>query len=356
MYTDLLLLLDRSSQCEELFPKNLNKTKKIYHDLVRFCHPDQSSGCDYHRFIRLNQLYQEAVTKLKNDCWGSKGMINLTFGGRSETIGYLAEKAFELGTTYLTHNNVFYLIDEGYTNYVRQFEKMCGSLQYASAAMAREFACHLPHDVKTRRTDDRRTLITMAKRADEIALDDLLSYCGGSLADEHAAWIISRLSSLGCLLSYNKLVHNSICLKNCFISPKDHQLSLYGGWWYACGLGRPMAGVCQEVYDIMPLKAKSGHIGVFATDLESIKQIGRQLINPHTPGKPPVRNWLDQGAGDSAFAEFELWNQAIIDSWGRRNFVKLSVTADDVYQVPKPHRSSAIGGKEVNNGKRKLEL
>ena len=65
----------------------------------------------------------------------------------------------------------------------------------------------------------------------------------GVLLDRHVAWIVSRLENLCCLLDYNNMVLNGLTEDNLFVDPVNHQIYLYGGWWFAGFMGSETAGV-----------------------------------------------------------------------------------------------------------------
>jgi len=174
--------------------------------------------------------------------------------------------------------------------------------------------------------------LVLKKEAGDYLLSDLDGFYknqGKELGDRHCAWVVSRLSNIACFLKYNNLVHNGISMTNCFISPKYHTIMLFGGWWYCVPNGEKMIGTQKSVYDVMPVKEKSEKISTYKTDLECVKQIGRQL-NKNLP--KPFEMWVNKATSGDAFKEFESWNKALDDSYGERKFIVLDISEKDIYK------------------------
>ena len=51
----------------------------------------------------------------------------------------------------------------------------------------------------------------------------------GALLPEHAAWVVSRLENICCVLEYSGLVHGGISPESVFINPVTHEAALVGG-------------------------------------------------------------------------------------------------------------------------------
>ena len=81
----------------------------------------------------------------------------------------------------------------------------------------------------------------------------------------------------------------------------------------------------------MPLTVKTNKIGSISTDLESIKLIGRKIIGS---GKvpEPFEKWLHKGVGDNAMKEFDAWDLALEQSFGKRRFIKMEIDSNVIYR------------------------
>ena len=198
--------------------------------------------------------------------------------------------------------------------------------------MEKEFKRYFPEVVDTFELKTGEYCLVLKKDDTDFLLSDFLEYYsnqGKELDPKHCAWVVSRLSNICCFLKYNHLVHNGISLNNCFVSPKYHTIMLFGGWWYCVSEGEKLIGTQKSVYDVMPVKEKSEKKSTYQTDLECVKQIGRQLNRSLTK---PFENWVNKAASKDAFNEFDSWNKALYDSFGERKFIVLDISEKDIYK------------------------
>lgn len=100
----------------------------------------------------------------------------------------------------------------------------------------------------------------------------------GTLLDRHVAWVISRLENLCCLLSYNDMVSNGLTVENLFVDPENHQLYLYGGWWFTGYEGAESVGASAEAVPYLNKKSFGKNRNSCRTDLESIRLIATKLL------------------------------------------------------------------------------
>ena len=188
----------------------------------------------------------------------------------------------------------------------------------------------MPHIKYQFETHDGRYCLIVDKTPDVFLLSDILAYYKETIPDRHAAWIISRLCNLCCYFNYLDIAHNGLTLQTCFISPALHTILPLGGWWYTAKEGEKMLGVPKDIYDVMPVKAKSDKISCARTDLEALKLIGRQIVDKKEAPKPMLE-FLNSGSTD-AIQEFGKWSLALDDSYGKRRFVEMKIDKTDIYK------------------------
>ena len=139
-----------------------------------------------------------------------------------------------------------------------------------------------------------------------------------------------KVKSRLCALLFLSLPLARISIDNCFISPNAHSVLLLGGWWYAVREGENMLGAAKEIFEIMPVSAKSAKRASAVTDLESVKLIGRELLGRSAKAPKPFMDFLTGGSGSSPYEEYEKWDRALYASYGERRFVKMEI--NDLYK------------------------
>jgi serine/threonine protein kinase len=325
-----------SKSCEEVFVNDKVKTKEIYRELAKKYHPDicksKTAGED---FAKITLLYNEAVEKIEKGIWFEKDVLFLeSVSNKKYKLKYLKKQEFELGNFYIGRNHLIYVLEAKNKKYLDNALKVLRSLKYENSEMEKEFKRYFPQIVDTFELKTGEHCLVLKKDSTDFLLEDLDKYYknqGSELYDKHCAWVISRLSNIACFLKYNGLVHNGISLTNCFISPKYHTIMLLGGWWYCVPNGEKMLGTQKSVYDVMPIKEKSEKKATYQTDLECVKQIGRQLNKKTLP--KPFQEWLDKGALKDAYNSFDEWNSVLYQSYGERKFIELNISEKDIYNM-----------------------
>lgn len=125
----------------------------------------------------------------------------------------------------------------------------------------------------------------------------------GRLEYVHAAWLLSRLENMCCMLEYSDLEQGGITLEGVFINPYTHEAALYGGWWKT----KPAMGGSKK-------------------DLEAIRKVCRKSMGADKDKIPaPFIQFLEgQPAGD-AYRDFEAWDNVIEKEMGGRHYHKMSL-------------------------------
>jgi hypothetical protein len=156
---------------------------------------------------------------------------------------------------------------------------------------------------------DSRVLVVINRGAHEYPL---ISF--KSLPDVHAAWMISRLENLCCLLQYSGLSLSAMSIKDLYIDPQDHQVFLYGGLWTA-----------QKTTG----RGSSGK--PFESELLAVRRIAAEVIGHDRieacQGAVPEAfySFLIEKPKDDAYADFEWWDISLALAYGKRKFQKLDL-------------------------------
>ncbi|AKA67927.1 J domain-containing protein [Clostridium scatologenes] len=322
------------------------RIKEEYHKLTKYWHPDFNFNSKESQDVmaKVNELYFKGLDLIKNGSWKADGFIRLS--GKDNKVyelKYNISHDFELGTMYIGNTVVLYLLDENNKDLYENAVKIIDNFTYADLGMKEEVSKYLPKIIGKFETKDNKLGIVIQKTSDLFLLNDVLDYFDGNIPEKHAAWILSSLYNLVCYLDYAKLSHNSISLKNYFVSPKCHSGALLGGWWYAVPQGEKMLGVTEETYSIMPPKVKNTKAGDISTDLESIRLIGRELLGDKNGTNLnskifipiPMINWVRGVSSSKAVEDYENWMKCLYDSFGERKFTIMNLNDTQLYEKVK---------------------
>lgn len=326
----------------DIFTQDAAFLKKEYQTLSKLWHPDVCSHPQASEIMaKINKLYGQAQKDLAKGTWAiSNVYLVWTTNGRLIRYKYLVSRKMPEGLAYIGKNTVMYLFAKANRDIYENFLHSLTSLRYADKAMEQEFSRFLPKVLESFEAKEEDVLgVILSKPSDLFYLRDILNHYHGKVPPRHVAWIVSALLNLSCFIHYNQRVHNGITLDTVTISPPNHSAVIVGGWGFSKPLGDRLLGVPDEVYDIMPNKAKSSGTSTHLTDLESIKFIARTLLgNPagtmlvRDPEIPkPFAEWVLHPAGDTPFKEYTHWQKVLDASWGKRQFVDMPIRFEDIY-------------------------
>ena len=128
----------------------------------------------------------------------------------------------------------------------------------------------------------------------------------GSLQPEHAAWVISRLENICCVLEYSDMIHGGISEDSVWINPFNHHAVLMGHWHSA---------------------GKKGEIGTSdKNDLIYLRKTASRILGIHRNTAPKeLIDFLEGKPAEDAFKDFEKWDRVIETGFGGRRFAKMDV-------------------------------
>jgi hypothetical protein len=326
----------------ELFTNDKNIMKSEYVALSKKWHPDCNGNSEESNKVmtKINLFYNKAIDLFENNLWEGKKFIQLYLNNyQTLPINYNANYDFELGTYFTCNDKIIYVIEKEHEKFFINYKNSLAKLKFANDSMKKEFGRYLPFDVKYFKTNDEKFIISIKKPDGFILLRDILNFYNGKIPDRHVAWILSTLYNIVCFLYYNNISQNGINLDNYFISPSNHSGALLGGWWYCTEFNKKMIGMPKEIYNILPPNIKSDKMGNIISDLESVRLIGRQLLGERSSYNIKLRkdipepfvNWLLLGSNNNAIEEYERWGKILTDSYGKRHFVEMKISENNLY-------------------------
>jgi len=318
------------NQPEQLFPSDPAEMRKKFISLSMVWHPDKPGGRS-DVFAKIASLYKSAEQKVKENKWNGACRTDFNLSdGSTLTVNVLKGADFVLGRQYITDHELLHVLEPSNRKYVNHAHKI--PFSFASDRMRDECERYLPGGfVATTPLLDGRIFLSQPKTPDLIRLSDVVEFYGGKLEPRSGAWVVSSLMNLCCYLEYAKIVHGDISPDTYFISPAHHSGALLGGWWYYRREGQRVGPLPRRTIDVIPYQVRVTREAVSYIDHESVRLIGRECIDM-AAAPAPVRDWLTSIAKGSAQDQYTSWMKAVDEGFGKRRFVKMDVTAAEVYK------------------------
>lgn len=330
---------------ERLFKGAPDDVKKAYRLLAMKWHPDRSRDPSALAvFQHIARLADKAQAKIASGDWPGQGVLRLAaVDGKAYDIRYVRRHRFELGTMYVAGNVVAFEIDRAHADLVRNAERAIDGLAYADAPMREQIARHLPAFPFAGAFETATAYLVVMRKTPGLLLllRDVLDHFDGRLDPRHVAWVVSSLLNLCCYFQYAGITHNALSPDTCFMSPREHNVAVLGGWWYAARSGERMAAAPASTIAWAPHDLAITRQADIRTDLELVRAIGRELLGDITgvrlgresAAKQAMINWLRLPASDNPIEEYRTWRtQVLHDSFGARRFAELPLTQSDIYR------------------------
>lgn len=317
--------------------------KNIYRKLSALWHPDKhiTDKKDTGQiFVHIKLLYESALKKLGDGTLGKGLTVSFkTKDDKQFIFKYQRERDFELGKCYITNEYVAWCFLPEYKKNAQEGLERIKRLKFADDKMKKEFSKYVPKIDKILETSE-YFIIVMKKEKEFLNLKDVFEY-HVKMEPKHMAWVLSTMYNIGCFLKYNGVMHGGITLENYFINPSNHEGYVLGGWWYSKNFGEKIEMLSEVAVDVAPVSLLNSKKAQEGLDLEMIKLAGRIMLGDSTgvylnKNKAlPKRliSWLRDASMGNAFKDYEIWMKDILqESFGVRRFIKMEVTANDIYK------------------------
>lgn len=319
----------------EIFECNKDEIKSKYKILLKEWHPDLNKSKDAIKVSTyINQLHKEAVSHFESNTWKLLDAIRVTKkSGEKVEIKYKYKGLYELGEYFVGDSILVYSFNKQkfYNNYLSSIK----NIKYADDRMKTQFKILMPEIIDNFEADNNTFYIVIKKYPELYPLkliSDILN------KDVHAAWVNTKLLNLCNFLQYNKLVHNGISIENCFVNPELHTIHLYGGWQYATKENEKMIGTTKSIFENMNMKVRTSKQSSYSTDVDASKYIVKSLLNSMTyvelkkNVKDSFAQYLSSPSNGNSFDELEKWEKAMIETFGKRKFVKVEINENNIYE------------------------
>lgn len=336
------ILAVQDSEPERLFPNSLTGAQYKYYELMKEWHVDVNKSPDALKVSQhITKLYQTVKERIATSSWRSVGTIVLhTKNGKACHFKHREKLAFDLGETWVGDTKLYYVFDSTYKLLFSNGYDSIMDLKFADTEMAKLKEC-LPLFEFAAELDDGRWLLVLNKPEDAYPLRLVLNALGGHMDPRHVAWIMTRLHNLACYLNWAGITHNAISVDNCFISPSRHLVMLYGGWSFSAEVGQRLTVLPRQSIDYAPLEIKRTKLAKPVLDHTLIRVVGRELLGDITgtdltrakAAPQPMIDYLRTSPTKGAIENYTYWTERVLKtSFGARRFVKLELTASDIYR------------------------
>lgn len=329
-----------ATYCGDIFTQtnNITNLKHEYREYAKIYHPDVCNISNASLvFQKLNDLYKQAEDCLSKGTWqSSKSIVIIDSRGYTHTIDNIIHMHnYELGVVYVCRDYLYITTTD--KKYYDNFIWKCNTTKLLNGLSSPHKSNHFLELLlsKTCSTfeNDGIYYIQIEKPFDYYSLKTVKDkiYPNGVPA-RHITWIISKLMNICMILSRQNLSHNGITIESVYICPEYHLARVLTGWQYCVNINEKMLGTTQQVYQNMFLKTKQSKTGSTSTDVNCVKYIGKQLIGKDSDVPKPIMDWLNSVSSGDTHKDFTAWDKAITDAYGKRTFVEMNITYDDIYK------------------------
>ena len=283
------------------------------------------SDTDYYRdfyehmrgFFALSKNAQERRARA-DELWNNASEeIFECLDGRRIDVRSLHMHSDKEAAVYTARQNIIFRFEPMNTPNADKFRTAVSSLDYPSAD-TKSLSDFFPVISGGYRLADGAALLAVKKSEDEYPLRLF-----GRLGGRHAAWIVSRLENLCCVLEFNSLVHTELGIDSVYINPYDHTASLYGGWHRVVRNNTALEGRVRTTRDnLISLRETAAAVLGFSKRAE---------VRASDELPQPFADFLKGTPESNAYDDFALWDDVLIKSYGERRFMTMDTDDEQIY-------------------------
>lgn len=327
-----------------LFTGSRSEVHTLYRRLVKQWHPDRNRDPQAHAVFVLIQLAYKKALALAGDPPTPHPLtfsITDTDGRVFQFRGGFGEP-FILGLEAWGQRHLAYRVEAAHKDLFESFLRRVRSLPFANGDMEKQMAPLLPH-LAGAPWGDGGGMVVISKDPKMLRLQDVHNHYraqGQTVPPEHVAWVVSGLLNLACYLSFSKIAHQAIDLRNVWIQPETHSVHLLGGWFFSQPFGETLSVLPTSSATSVSRRYLEGKVAGPEADLSLVLALARELLgdrsgqrllgNPLVP--QPMSRMLLSPPGKEAIPLYSQWKETLKASFGRPRFVPMSLTSSTLYQ------------------------
>lgn len=257
---------------------------------------------------------KQKLEELNQDTYWKQHAQTVTFIAEDDSvveISYVHYVVSRNTSIFMGRSNVFLLFSD--LNDAACYIDTASSLKYPPDDKydMKQFFPEITHRFTLR---DRRVLVVISRGRDEYPLVSFRK-----LPDVHAAWIVSRLENLCCLLQYNDFVLSDIDIRDLYIDPSTHQAYLYGGLWRVRRI--------SEIREKNPYEAELMAVRRIAAEVMGFSR----MEDTRSAVPEAFSDFLCEKPVKDAFSDFSQWDVSLMLAYGKRTFRKLGLNESTLY-------------------------
>lgn len=332
------------SKAKEIFGETADAIRVVYRKLAQRWHPDRNTSPDaVEVFVRIQKLHRIATGE---DSVDSTNSLNLSeceivdaSGKRFSFKGQSFER-FELGFFYRGKGSFAYKVEKNHKEFFNKAVSIIKNFNFANEDMKKAMLPCLP-EIAGHPLGEDGGLLVIKKNVESVRLRDLFNYIlktDKAMDARHVAWVLSGLFNISCYLEYSDLAHQAISLDSVWVTPRTHDVSLLGGWFFAQNFNQPIKVLPSYSASLASSKYLKNKIAEKGFDRELIRAVGRELLGDRTGqrlksyGVPdPIINFLLDIPAKTAVEDYKNWKECLRKVFGDPKFIKMEISHHQVY-------------------------
>ncbi len=324
-------------------PDTLEDEKEAY--LERFKPKPYSAIENFVLSQKVTILYRQALEILKVNP-GANVKYNIHFesidGSKICDFNYHYLYDIKLGEMYVADKNIIFVIDSKYEKYFNNYIEKTAKFPKLDPQNWSKVEYMLPKVSSSFVDKSGKNIIALDKPCEIYPLREIVNYFGGKIEATHVASIITRLHQFICYINVCCLNHNGISLDNLFFNPgrkleegepfttQDLRIvGVYGGWFFSTWKEEKVTGMPKDLYEYLPQWIKNSDYSSFELDIMCVKKLALDLLGGDLTNVPEaLKNWINSTeCCVNAYEQFKQWEKVVIESFGRRSFIHMDISA-----------------------------
>jgi hypothetical protein len=327
-------------------------------------HPDHAKAQATKVFSHIKALKEKAESQLELGFWGEGNVCHLETKTHNISFVYFKKEEIEgFGTQYVSSGRVSYEIFKDNKDLIDIWVRNLADLKRVAGTSGMNTDLHLKiathFEFGTRELTNGNTLLFVPKDKEFLCLKHVLER--GELEPKQAAWVMTRLCRLACVMEIAGVPNLDISTRSVFINPDTHCAVLYDGWQFSNEFGKIVKGskgaIPPKTASLLPTILSEKRIKIEHI-LTMIKIVGMNCFNAKSPAglvmkkdvPMPFKRWLIAPPAESAINECDALSLALQNSFGPPTWTKMSLKESDVYPTDElPEEKKKKSGKSATN-------
>ena len=246
----------------------------------------------------MSQEINQEDSVSANRLWGAADTVEFeTVDDSPINISYIYSYDCEDATVYVSRQAILYHFKNGNKLNAIRMEKALGLLKYPAADM-KGLDRGFPKLTGRFELKNGETLLAFERRPNVFPVALF-----GPLDPVHAAWVVSRLENICCVLEYSQVCHGGISMDSVWIDATSHEVVLMGPWWNVSAMDAFHSG---------------------RTDLIALRKTAERIMGLKKDTAPAeFLKFIAESPKANAYDDFGRWDEVIEKGFGGHKFSKM---------------------------------